>query len=241
MVYASHRNINFPTESKELAEFFGVLTGDGYMNKYGKYFCLLEITGHSKLDYDYLSNYVSLMINKLFNLKPTLKVRKDQNTMYLRITSKDLFNHLEKLGFKKGKKGQIGIPNWILEENEYMKYFIRGLADTDGCLALINKNYKRKNSKFYPRVQIGSISKILINYVGYWLRKQGIPLSIFIDTKKLTYKGKTRIFTTHKFQISGDKNLEKWMNLISFKNKKHLDKYKLYKRSGLDGIRTRDT
>lgn len=46
------------------------------------------------------------------------------------------------------------------------------------------------------------------------------------DRKKLLYKGKTKIFKGHRIQISGRKNLEKWMKLIGFRNKRHLDKYK---------------
>ncbi len=228
-------NLHLPNDySNELAEFMGILTGDGYMNKYGKYFSLLEIAGDSTLDKEYLINYVSLMINKLFNLKPKIIFRKKQNTMYLRLMSKSINNFLLIIGFKEGKKEQIGIPEWILKNNNYMKHFIRGFADTDGSLVLLNR--KQKRYKFYPRVQIASISEALITMIGYWLKEQGISLSIMKDCKTLKYKGKTKTYKGYRIQISGRKNLEKWMELVGFRNERHLNKYKKYKENGGTGI-----
>ena len=97
-------------------------------------------------------------------------------------------------------------------------------------------NRKHKNKQFYPRVQITSISEVLIKTIGNWLKEQDIPLSIMQDKKSLTYKGETKIHYGHRFQISGEKNLEKWMQLIGFKNNRHLNKYKKYKESGSTGI-----
>ena len=231
------RNIKFNTPKKptnQLAEFIGILTGDGYMNKYGKYFSLLEIAGDSKLDKEYLSIYVNSLINNLFNLTPKIVNRKKQNSMYLRLMSKGLNNYLKNIGFKEGKKGQINIPKWIREKKEYMRYFIRGLADTDGSLVLLNR--KQKSFPYYPRVQITSISKNLVMNVSNWLKTQGIPLSFTKDKKRLTYKGKTKVHVGYRIQISGRKNLEKWMNLVGFRNNRHLDKYKKFKKSGSTGI-----
>ena len=219
--------------SCKLAEFIGILTGDGYMNKYKKYFSLLEIAGDSRLDCDYLLNYVSSMIKFLFNLEPKIYFKKNQNSMYLRLMSKGLNNYLESIGFKKGKKGQINIPLWILENNKYMQHFIKGLADTDGSLVLLDRSQKKY--KYYPRVQITSISEPLIINIGAWLRNQGISLSIMKDKKKLVYNGEIRNYEGYRFQISGRKNLEKWMELISFRNKRHLEKYGKYK-MGLPGF-----
>jgi len=228
-------NLTLPEHpSEELAEFIGILTGDGYMNKYGKYFSLLEIAGDSLLDKEYLSTYVSPMIKSLFNLEPKIIFRKKQRTMYLRLMSKGINNYLLNVGFKEGKKEQIGIPSWVLENKDFMKSFIRGLADTDGSLVLLNR--KQKKYTFYPRVQIASISKVLVITTSNWLKEQGISLSIMKEYKTLKYKGETKDHQLYRIHISGRKNLEKWMQLVSFRNERHLSKYKKYKESGSTGI-----
>ena len=229
------RNITLPTSAnKELAEFIGILTGDGYMNRYGKYFSLLEIAGDSALDKEYLSDYVSQVIKNIFNIEPKIVFRKKQRTMYLRLMSKGLNNFLLNVGFKEGKKGQIKIPIWILENNEYMKHFIRGFADTDGSLALLNR--KQKKYTFYPRVQIASMSEGLIATISNWLKEQGISLSIMKESKTLRYKEETKNHMLYRIHVSGRKNLEKWMEIVGFRNERHLTKYRRYKESGVTGI-----
>jgi hypothetical protein len=228
-------NLRLPEYSNnELAEFMGIMTGDGYMNKYGKHFSLLEITGDSSLDKEYLTNHVSNLIANLFNLKPKVIYRKNQNTMVLRLMSKGLNNFLLEIGFKNGKKGQIEIPRWILKDYQYMKHFIGGLADTDGSLVLLNR--KQKKYVYYPRVQVTSISENLINNIGNWLIENELPLCIFIDKRTLTYKGITKTHEGYRFQISGRKNLDRWMDLVGFRNQRHLNKYEKYKKNGAAGI-----
>ena len=233
--FDSKINLTLPEHlSPELAEFVGILTGDGYMNKYGKYFSLLEIAGDSTLDKDYLSHYVTQMIKNLFNIEPKIIFRKKQRTMYLRLMSKGINNYLLSVGFKEGKKGQIEIPSWVLENKDFMRSFIRGLSDTDGSLALLNQ--KQKKYTFYPRVQIASISEDLITTTSNWLKEQGISLSMMKECKTLVYKGNLKNHEGYRIHISGRKNLEKWMQLIGFKNNRHLEKYKKYKESGSTGI-----
>ena len=120
------RELKLPEKpSEELAEFFGIMKGDGYLNYYhyqNKY--LLEIAGDKNLDKDYLQNYVKKLVKELFNLNSSFFIRKRQNTMYLRLISKGLITYLIKAGFKKGKKGNINAPSWISSHKEYMLYFI---------------------------------------------------------------------------------------------------------------------
>ncbi len=146
------RGLNLPSEySCDLAEFIGILSGDGYIGAYnGNYF--IEIAGHSESDLDYLSKYVLKLIVKLFNIKPTIIVRKDQQSMYLRISSKGLYHYLLNLGFVSGRKTKLKIPSWILNDENFMLSFIKGLMDTDGSLVSINR--KQKKYPFYPRVSL---------------------------------------------------------------------------------------
>ena len=112
-----------------------------------------------------------------------------------------------------------------------MCFFVKGLVDTDGSMVLL-----KVKQRFYPRVQITSISKFLIYEIGKWLETKEIPVSISMDKRKLTHNGETKVHLGYRFQISGEKNLEKWMDLIGFRNKRHLDKYQKFKKNGIAGI-----
>ena len=171
-------NLRLPgSPTYELAEFIGLLLGDGYMNKYGEYFSLLEIAGDSRLDQEYLLGYVSPMIKSLFNIKPKINFKKNENSMYLRLMSKGLINYLEEIGFIKGNKKNISIPELITKDDQYIKSFVKGLMDTDGSLVLLNRNQKKY--RFYPRISLGLDNKSVVNFVGNWLQKQGISLCFF--------------------------------------------------------------
>lgn len=209
------RGLTLPTEpSEELAELLGILTGDGYMNHYpyqGKY--LIEITGNSVLDKEYFEE-VSSMIYSLFGLNPTWKYFKKQNAMNLRMISKGMLYFLLHCGFKCGRKEQIGIPGWISADDRYMRAFIRGLADTDFSF------HWRKD---YPIISGGLKSKVLMVAVAEYLQSKGFAVAgPYMELKK--DKRGYRDSVGYKMALNGHKNLERWMNDIGFRNKRHLRK-----------------
>ena len=223
------RNLCFPKYSScQLAEFFGLLTGDGYIGKYRKYCSVLEIAGDSRLDKDYLTRYVSPMVTKLFNLKPKIIFRKKQNTMYLQLMSKGLNEYLQKIGFPLGRKKQMKIPTWIQEDDKFMLSFIQGIIDTDGSFVFLK-------TKKYPRIQIALSNPYLIRSMADYIKKQNISVCETIDKSKRTHNGETKTHIGYRITINGKKNVEKWMNKVGFRNKRHLDKYEKYK-NGPAGI-----
>ncbi len=215
-----------------LAEFVGILMGDGYFNNYPTYSCL-EIAGNSRLDYNYLTNYITPMILDLFNLNPKIIIRKEENSMYLRIMSKGLNKYLISIGLIPGKKEKLDLPQWISENDEYMRHFIRGLIDTDGSLVLLNR--KQKKYSFYPRISLSLKNENIIQLVGNWLQQQGLSVCFMKHKSKHIYKEIIRNTLAYRLNVNGRKQLEKWMQLISFKNERHLLKYEKYK-SGAAGI-----
>jgi len=222
--------------SRELAEFIGILSGDGYINfDNRKYSYIIEVAGNKILDKDYLENYATNLIKKLFNVNPSIYLKKNQNTRYVRILSKGIFNYLLKIGFKKGKKEQISIPKWIKNNDEFMIYFIKGLADTDFSLVLVKKPSIK--FEYYPIVSLKMKSKILVKEVGNFLKKEGFKINIIEDEIQKDKRGYNDSVTSS-LRISGRSNLEKWIKEIGFRNKKHLDKYNKYIRSisGTEGI-----
>ena len=209
------RGFQMPEKSELLAEFFGILTGDGYINYHPKSKQYrIQITGDSRYDREYLLNHVNKLINSLFHLKPSFYFKKNQNAVDLVVRSKGLFNFLKSTGFKIGKKGNIGIPEWVSKKHEYMTSFVRGLADTDGCITL-KKRYRIV--PYYPAIKIDSISHNLMSNVHKWLRNEA-KLSAIISSRERFDK---RWLTTTKIscvELNGVANLQKWMAEIGFSN-----------------------
>jgi len=213
------RKVRFPNKNINLAEFFGILTGDGFMNIYRKYDYVIEIAGNKLSDKSYLKVYLTNLIKKLFNIIPRYIERNDQNSIYLRICSKAVFNYLLEKGFKKGRKGFIGIPLWIRENKEFMRYFVRGLFDTDGCISIKNKEGTK-----YPTISISSKSNKLLNIVRGYLEDRGINC-VFMKQIDNSRKYSHEVIR-YKIEINGYKNLQVWFNLIKSSNDRNIKKYR---------------
>lgn len=220
------RGLKFPEKPNEsLAEFIGILTGDGCMNYYPRnheYF--IDISGDKNLDKEYHINHVAGLIKKTFNLTPKIYSRKKENTRCIRILSKGLYNYLLILGFGKGRKEQIGIPKWIQKSDELMIAFIKGLADTDFSLVIKSVAGDKK----YPSIVLKSKSKKLTFLVSKFLEKKGFVVCNWTETQRdarfLKYS------THHTLCLNGKRNLDLWMKMISFRNLRQYDKYVKYKK-----------
>ncbi|NYZ79935.1 hypothetical protein H0N95_01645, partial [Candidatus Micrarchaeota archaeon] len=131
--------ITLPSEmSLELAELIGIHAGDGFMNYYvrpGKRDYIIVYSGDSRDDYEYHVTYIAGLYMKLFNKKVThgLRVKHEIQT-YVR--SKAILTFLNRVcDLPLGKKQDLTIPNAVSEAgDDFVKAFIRGLADTDFSL-----------------------------------------------------------------------------------------------------------
>jgi len=145
----SHRKIiNIPKESKELAELFGIIFGDGGINN--SWQLVISLNSNADLEYSY---YVRKLLRKLFKIKVAIRKRPNQNTLVVVCSSSNLVDFLVSKGLVRGNKviQQITTPNWINNNSEYQKSFVKGLVDTDGCLFIhshITKNVLCKNIGF---------------------------------------------------------------------------------------------
>jgi len=77
------KEIKIPKEDEKLAEFIGIILGDGniYSYKKGKKIRVynVRIAGDSRNDYEYLTNYVASLSKDLVGLQPRIYItRKDQ-------------------------------------------------------------------------------------------------------------------------------------------------------------------
>jgi len=188
------------------------------MNLHEKYDYVIEIAGNKLSDKEYLFSYVAGIIKELFNIQACQIEKKYQNSIYLRVRSKAIFNYLFENGFKKGRKEQIGVPLWIIKNDVLMQSFVKGFFDTDGCLSIKNKEGKK-----YPTISISSKSKKLIKIIRRYVTSKCINSCFIKDVRTDERFSKQKI--VYKIEVNGFVNIERWFELIGSSNKRNLNKY----------------
>ncbi len=167
----SHRKkIILPKYSEDLAEFFGIMMGDGGINNPWQ----ANITLNSIKDADY-SKYINSLCKELFGIEPVIRKRKEKNTLVVSLASTSVVDFLVVNGLPRGNKLKNGlsIPKWILNKPEYRKNCVRGLIDTDGCIGV---HIHRINGRMYKNIYLTftSYSPKLIFQVADTLAEFGI-------------------------------------------------------------------
>lgn len=128
----SHRKVvTLPKDSIDLAEFFGIMLGDGGINNAWQ----ANITLNAKKDLLY-SRYVTELVKRLFSVSPTMFRRKTSEALRILISSVSIVDFLVTKGLRRGDKLKQGleIPAWIHTRKTYRIACVRGLIDTDGCI-----------------------------------------------------------------------------------------------------------
>jgi hypothetical protein len=126
------RKVDRPKYSSALAELLGILIGDGHLSEYQA----TMITG-IKTDLPH-ALYVVDLFKKIFRIKGAIKKRPNHGAVVVVVSSKAIVDLLAIFGMPQGNKlsGNLRIPRWVFTSRAYMKMFIRGLFDTDGCVFL---------------------------------------------------------------------------------------------------------
>lgn len=117
-----------PKPSALLAEFLGIMLGDGNIGPYQ-----ISISLNATTDADYVDFVVDVII-RLFGLIPSQTTRK--NACNIVVSSIGLIEFLCQKGLVRGNKvtHQVSLPSWILQHPDFVKASLRGLMDTDGSI-----------------------------------------------------------------------------------------------------------
>ena len=194
------RTVTVPNaRSAKLAEFYGIMLGDGHISR----FQIVATLGTKELNY---VKYVAALMNELFDAEPTVLVRKDgYRDVYF--GSVDLIKYLKVDGFVTNKvKYQVDIPRWIFDKPEWMKYFVRGFFDTDGSVYQLRFGIQVSFTNKSARLLI-SLHKMLIA-LGY------NPSAISADRIYLTRRNDlTRFFSEVK--PANTKHCRRYQHFVS--------------------------
>ncbi len=150
--------VDKPDFSKKLAEFVGIMLGDGGISEYQ-----ITVTLNSERDKEYIK-FVTTLIKDLFGVHPGIYKIREALAIKIVVHRKDLVSFCESIGLKKGNKlkQNLDIPQWIKDNKEYQKACLRGLVDTDGCF--FKHRYISKNKEYsYLKIAFTSASEELLN------------------------------------------------------------------------------
>ena len=200
----TEKKIIKPKLNSEFCEILGVINGDGHISKENPQIC---IVGHH-LEKQYYTYLIDLF-ERNFQLKFSLYL--NESTFKIRSYSKNMVLYLVKeYNLPQGNKmGKLRIPLVIFKKKKWLRSYLRGLFDTDGCF-----HVRREKD---PMIVITSADPRYLGEVRSALESLGFVVS----------KGDQRIFLYHK------RDIFRFFDEIKPANAKHLEKYhkylKLYK------------
>lgn len=202
------RKINCPKKSADLAEFVGIIMGDGSITKRQ-----VKITLNSITDKEYCI-YVKSLIEKIFQTKPSMNKRRNESTINLTISRTNLVNYCRSIGLLVGNKikQNLDIPHWVKKNNNLIIPCLRGLMDTDGCLFLECHKVRGKIYS-YPRLSLVSASP-------------NLRFSVLEALTDLGFSAKIR--NNRNVQIEKDREIRKYFDTIGTSNPKHRRKFEAF-------------
>lgn len=194
---------NRPKLSEKLAEFFGIMLGDGSMSK-----LQINITLNSVADANYI-NVVINLCNKLFGVRPKDRKRKRQNARVIYYDGINLVKYLIKFGLIPGNKvkNQVGVPKWILNNSKYKTACLRGLMDTDG--GVFTHRYKVNDKPYaYRKICFTNRSLPLLHFVYQTLMELGFNPKLVdkVENKKVW------LYNTHE--------VDRYLSLVKSSNER---------------------
>jgi len=199
--------IQKPKFSESLAEFVGIMLGDGGITK-----SQVTITLHSEDDKEY-SDFVVSLIKKLFNVYIGVCHRKNCKAISYNVSRTELIRFCtEKLGLKRGNKikQQADIPDWIKQNKLYSIACLRGLVDTDGCI--FTHRYKVNNKLYsYKKLSFTSYSPPLRQSVFNIQKENGLN---------------PRFSQNRDVRLDSIADMRKYFQIVGSHNPKHLKRLK---------------
>ncbi|MFH1967859.1 MAG: hypothetical protein ABIJ84_00545 [bacterium] len=194
-----------PKYSETLAEFVGIVLGDGSVGKKQ-----IEITLHYLDDKEY-GEFVSSMVKNLFDVHVGRCLDKKYSVNRFIISRSRLIDFcVKKLGLKIGNKikQQVDIPDWVKNKESYSIACVRGLFDTDG-------------SVFYHRYKVNGKTYVY-RKLAFTSYSEPLKKSYFTIMKKV---GLNPRLVGKDVRFDGIEEIKKYFNIIGSHNPKHLKRY----------------
>ncbi len=197
---------HIPKKSNDLAEFIGIMMGDGGMSDNQ-----LIITLHHVDDLAY-SKYVVKLTKRLFGVAPSVYHDLKNSVNKIVVSRSRLVRYLHELGLPIGNKVKqnFDIPIWIKKNRSMMTACVRGLVDTDG--SVFTHSYKVNGTWYsYKKLCFCTYSQNLIRTVYTFLKNRGFH---------------PRIAQEVDIRLDSISDMKRYFELIGSHNPKHWRRYK---------------
>ncbi len=200
------KQVSMPMKNEALAEFVGIIAGDGHLARYQ----VLMVT-NSETDGDH-AKFVAELGEELFSVKASVRSRSGEKSTLVLFSSKQMVEHLRTLGVPKGKKIDNGlcIPEWVHAKPSFERAFLRGLFDTDGCVFLDKHQIKHK---LYAHIGL-----TITSHAPEFLQ------DIFTTLRRLGFKPSYKV-TQHSVFLRRQQDVKKFFDEIGSDNPKHICRY----------------
>ena len=184
------QSIRRPRESAMLAEFVGIMLGDGCLSSRFQ----VGISFNTKTDEPY-GLYLQKLFRVLFNLSATISARPGSCDGRVTASSRALVEFLETKGLIRGDKVrlQVGLPQWIWRKQGYQRACLRGLMDTDGSIygythRVYGHTYRHMALSFTNRSQplLTAVERVL-KYFGFHPRMRRYQVSLYRGEEVVQY------------------------------------------------------
>ena len=206
--YFLQKDIVLPKKSNRLAEFIGIVLGDGGISK--RQVC---VTLNKVDDLDF-SFYVKDLISNLFNVQASIYVNPKVCVLNIVVSRTKLVKFLLAMGLNIGSKvrQQTGIPEWINGSEFFIKSCLRGLLDTDGCFYVDKHKYK---------------GKVYLN-CGINFTNRSFPILYFFKDSLIKFGFHPTQKTKFSIFLRREEEVVRYFKEIGSSNPKHLNKFKKY-------------
>lgn len=198
--------IRKPARSESLAEFVGIMLGDGGISP-----MQVMITLH-RFDDKEFSQHVRELITRLFGVVAGTHMIRDALADNIVVSRVALVRFcVNELGLKLGNKikQKADIPPWIKKNQKFLKACVRGLVDTDG--SIFTHRYRVKGKLYqYKKLSFTTASEPLRKSVFLALSEWGLH---------------PRLAEDRDVRLDSQGNMQKYFNLIGSHNPKHLKRY----------------
>ena len=195
-----------PIQNEELAEFVGIMMGDGGMSKYQA-----TITLHHLDDSQY-SEFVVTLIQRLFGYTPSIYHKPKKSVLDIVMSRIEIVDFLNTLGLPIGNKISqcLDVPDWIRQNSTFAIACIRGLIDTDG--SIFTHTYKSKGKNYsYKKLSFTSASESLVHTVYFLLSGLGFHPRISRNGKDV--------------RLESISDVKRYFEIIGSDNPKHLNRF----------------
>jgi hypothetical protein len=164
-----------------LAELFGILLGDGGVERY---FMRIYLNRVADRGYEI---YIRKMLETLFpGVRVSIWDRPLRGTTEIQISSIGVCEYLRSIGFDAKNRT---IPDWVFTKPSFIKAVIRGLFDTEGHMSIKNYQAQKRLSRYGQLTVTNKNKNILVfledqlSFLRYFPTKNS-QKNIYISNKK---------------------------------------------------------